>query len=497
MAGGQFDIQYNQQAPAVVNMPRASMNVDTGADMLGQAFAHLGESAFGVAMGMKKTQQALDLSNMKRKLDETNNDELSELENAFDDESQRKISEKYDKARSSIQSDDAEVSNQFTLHANEVMPHFNRGKSQRIVANKQKELTANFEANSADMLGNGDVVGYENLVKSMDFLPPATKDALVKDAPANSYLQQAENLINRGDAKSIENANAILTALGGEKIKLTAQQLDKRDSLTTQMYSAQNRSNSALKVQQDKEQWDLYKKSEDGTLTQAMLDASVISADEKRQIWENYTLAQYQKAKTGISMIEEGDPVFRAAVDAAIDLTPEKVTVAGLYANADKIGTKNVTSRVDRLNKNLEDKNPIAKKFKAQLASVYEAKMFGEKINPATSDTYMELQGELDTFLATNPSYEQAQKRFSEIIRKKVKTGWISSIFSPDITQTQAITQSLMFGPGVTTGSVIFNKLFGKENETNTPPKEYPDATWDVQNNMWVVTRNGRKMGVQ
>jgi hypothetical protein len=491
MAGGQFDIQYSGATPAVVSMPRANTNVDTGADMLGQAFAHLGESAFGVAMGMKKTQQALDLSNMKRKYDETNYAAMTALETAYDEDSQKKIIEQRDKDLSSIQSNDAEVNNQFTLHVNDTLPQFNRAVGTRIVANKQKELTANFEANGNALLGDGDLDGYTNLVNSMEFIPKAQRDSLIKNAPVESKFSQA---IKMGDV-DLNKAEAMVSGLKD----LTPDQQIKKESMLTHFNALRNRKNSALAVQQDKEKYDLWKKSEDGTLTDGDIESSVLSAEDRIYLKNNFQTVQYQKAKAEISARDEGDPTQNMLAYESIDRNPEKIKESDIYTWVNKrVGAKYIVPLVDRRRANLANKNPIDQKYKSKLADLNTgSEIFGKKGSIEQAENYLKQLGKLETFLKTNPTDEHAQKYFSELIREKVKGGFISSIFNPEITKKQALVQTLVFGGGTATGSVIYNRFFGKVKEGNNPPKEYPDAVWDTERNVWTVVRDGKLMGVK
>jgi len=498
----QFDIQYAQGVPDVVRQPRANMNVDTGAGQIGNAVAQFGNNLNGIAQKYRQADNALEFSTMKRRYDEFGSAAMSGLQNVSDPVEAQKIIDQYQKDVSSLQSKNGEVNQEFQIHVNDTATRWTDAFAGTIEKNKVKQLNDEFDANYQGYLEQGDYAGANELLDNLTVAGSITKtkaDDRRKTFFGDTLLAQADRLINTGDAASLKRAEGIienmpkLTAKDGKPIQFTGQQIETMDALRTNLYATQNRVNGALKVQQDKEQWELYKKSEDGTLTQSMLDKSVISADEKRQIWSNYQTAQYQKAKAGISSLEEGDPSVLANLNAIIDLAPEKINEAGIYAATQNgLGTKHVTGLVDRYRKNIADKDPVDKKYKAQLASLYEAKLFGEKIKPETSDAYMKVQGELDTFLSTKPTDEQAQKYFSELIRKKVRGGWISSIYNSDLFLATASPTRFLYRE--------YKKRMSPNPpaiKTNTPPKEYPDATWDVQNNMWVVVRNGRKMGVQ
>jgi hypothetical protein len=498
----QFEINYAQGVPSVVSMPRANMNVDTGAGILADAMSNFGNRLFEIGEKQQQANNAVEFSSMKRKYDEIGSAAMTGLENVTDDKEAEKLVIQYRQDVESLRSNSPSVNQEFLIHVNDTATRWTDAFANKVEGNKIKQLNDEFEVNYSGYLEHGDYAGANELLSNMQYagaISPVKAEERRKSFFGDALLTQSDRLINLGDSASLKRAEGILTNMpkltekDGKSVQFTSKQLDTMDGLKTKLLSAKNRGDSALKVQQEKEQWDLYKMSENGNLTLDMLDKSVISADEKRQIWNNYQQAQYQKSKAGVSAIEEGDPAILAEVNKIVDLRPDRITPSQIYA-VKGLGTRHMTGLVDRLNKNNQDKNPIDKKYKAQLASLYEAKVFGEKIKPETSDAYMKLQGELDMFLATNPSDDQAQKYFSLLIREKVKSSKIASIYTG--------THGAILGvPGFIAYQSyreIKKALSGSpDTMTNTPPKEYPDATWDTQNNMWVVVRNGRKMGVQ
>lgn len=213
-------------------------------------------------------------------------------------------------------------------------------------------------------------------------------------------------------------------------------QLEKLDTIRTESEAELNKSNKALKEQQDKEQWQFYKMSEDGTLKQSDLDKSSLSAEEKIQLWNNYQTVQSQKLNGKVSFIEEGNVVTLANIGKAIDLTPELVTpeqIWGLVNSDQKIGntvipkglgTKYVAGLVDRLKTNQKQEKPVYTKYTSELSRLHTAGTFGKVKNAASSETYMKLRNKLDAFLTTNPTDEQAGKFFQSLIRPDVGWWW-------------------------------------------------------------------------
>jgi hypothetical protein len=89
----QFEINYAKGVPSVVSMPRANMNVDTGAGILADATSRLGDTLAGIGMKVQHAQNAMELSTLQRKSEEINNASLMALQGVDpkDDESIAKI----------------------------------------------------------------------------------------------------------------------------------------------------------------------------------------------------------------------------------------------------------------------------------------------------------------------------------------------------------------------------------------------------------------------
>jgi hypothetical protein len=102
----QFEINYAQGVPSVVSMPRANMNVDTGAGILADATSRLGDTLAGIGMKVQHAQNAMELSTLQRKSEEINNASLIALQGVDpkDDESIAKIKEQRNKDLSGLKS---------------------------------------------------------------------------------------------------------------------------------------------------------------------------------------------------------------------------------------------------------------------------------------------------------------------------------------------------------------------------------------------------------
>jgi hypothetical protein len=86
----EFDISYSQSLPNVVQQPRASMNMDSGAGLIGQAVANLGATAFKIGEQKKAEQEQLAKKEYEYKVyGETENGKIAVME--FDAETDKML----------------------------------------------------------------------------------------------------------------------------------------------------------------------------------------------------------------------------------------------------------------------------------------------------------------------------------------------------------------------------------------------------------------------
>jgi hypothetical protein len=88
----QFPIEYSQSVPGVTRMPRANVNVDSGAGMVGQALSGLGGAMFDVGQKIQLAQDAMQLSDLNRQREESDFAAEQQLKKITDaDEAQKFI----------------------------------------------------------------------------------------------------------------------------------------------------------------------------------------------------------------------------------------------------------------------------------------------------------------------------------------------------------------------------------------------------------------------
>lgn len=504
---GNFDIEYSQASPTVVKMPRASMNVDTGAGAIGQGLQGLGNAGFEIGQKIQHAENAMELSTLRMTTEEKWNSAYQTMKDIKDPEERAKFYQKARQDISSVKAKNGKVDNAFQMYLHDNLPAMDVRYTELDNGLRIRSAKDQLEFNGQFLLEKGDAKSLDDyrqllaVARKTDLIGDAEFQKKFDDASGDSFIMQARRKIDTDP----EFALSVLQDPETRK-QLNNDQLNDADSLITRALSTKNRANLALKDTQDKQKWDLYKKSEDLTLTKEEVDNSVLSPEDKIYIWQNYQSVQVSKSKGEVSSIENSDPMMLAKVNSIIDLHPESVTTDGIYKMiGNGIGTKDVTGLVDRLNKNKAEKNPIAAKFKAELSRLLSAGTLGKKEKLETSNKFLDMQYKLEQFLAKNPTDEQTQTFFNGLVKEN-QSGWVEGIknlysgFKEKTIQAYESPAGYVMG-GPFAAKKIYDKLTSND-KTNAPiqspkPAEYPDAVWNEKHNMWTVVRDGKLMGVK
>jgi len=431
-----FDIQYTQRLPEVVHSPRADTHVDTGAGMFGAALANLGGAIHQIGQQYQEINNALILSKQKRRYDEINAAAYKAMDNITDEEEAKKILTQYQSDILALKTGNPWVDRNFDMHVNhtitDVMQHF----ADKLKKNKIRKLNDEFEITWKDILSAGDINSanelLDNMVKS-GAMTNVRAESLSKSFMVDSYLQQAENQINLGDPKSLEKAGAMIDALTRQDaIELSANQLNKLDSLRTTFLSYMNRKNLEDEQIAREQEFKIFEAMEKGTLTWEMIaQADKVDPTTLKMYWNQYKAGQEQIRKEGKSVIKEGDPVARTNLLSLIDLEPDKITEKDIYNNAALVGTDHVTFLVDRLRRNREEKNPIAAKYRETLSRMLNNELLGEKDDLSTYEKYIKKISSLEEYFKQNPSAtdSEALQFFSELAKQDIKKSLLARIW--------------------------------------------------------------------
>lgn len=414
----QFPIRYSERLPpAVGTNVRANLDVSTGAGAIGQGISAVGGSMFEIGANLKLANQAVKLSTMKRQHDTI----LQTAHIVAQSSTPEAIVDLWETAKKDVEaldSGDTKVNQLYQIWHNDTIGTWNENivnLHQGIVKqNVYDQGIINVQGYMESGEINKAATQLEVLAK---FFPKerAKLEQQILDLPNNIRLARARVEADENPDKAIAIANALENP--------TIKQLEVKDSIITHALAIKNREGSLSRKLQDEQFLALYEKAyiKNEPLTWEEVKSTSLATDDKTRFWGAYKNAQAEKIQTGISQIEEGDPVILAQVTAIVDLRPNDITPEQLYKLADKgLGTKHIPGLVTRLKTNQKSENPVADKYRAELASVHTAGLFGKREKPATSDIYMKLSRNLDTFLMTNPTEEQARVFFSKLIRDDV-----------------------------------------------------------------------------
>ncbi len=403
---------------AIPGVP-AQLDVRTGEAQVFGALADLGDQLTSVGRKYKVLERETELSEKTAELQITLATALQNMATAPDKDAANAIYKEAVGIAGEFKSDDSIVTHEFDIIRNAALAGFQikgQGISNKIQIENLEIREKNIRQES---LNNGDQSAYEaSVARSVTAgMPTEAGKQLVREYGINSAFAQATIGADTDPVSALKKVQAI-------EVK-TAEQAKQKDNLIAHINTIINRTNGELKQLQEEQEWELYKKSEDGTLTLDMINDSVLSADEKKILWRNHKQVQAEKRATGISQLEEGDPIVLAQVQAIIDLKPESITEEQIYGLIDKgLGTKHTTGLVTRLRNNLKEDNRVPTKFRSELANLHTNKLFGKRDDPDTSDIFLRLSRNLDAFLSTKPSEEETRRFFSQLIRADVSWGF-------------------------------------------------------------------------
>ncbi len=416
-----FPIQYSKASPSgevgAVQARPVSADVRTGAvganesyAQSGAQFANLGENLMGLAFKIIDQQDSLKFSQLKRQVDEMGLAAYNSAKGDFEVDS--KTWQKFEQDAEDLTAKGGRVGVSLQKHINEVMPEWKDAYDKHSLGIMRKNVHDGFVLEAEHLLGQGNMAEYYTQLNNrlaLEDISQAEYDILIERAPNDSILQQMRLAVGNGNPQGA-------IALSGQLKDATADQLEYVNTLKDKAVDMLNKSNESDKLM-------IYEKSESGELTREDVWATSLNPDDKIRMWENYKQSQAEKRRFGISMIEEGDPVVLAQVYAIVDLKPNEISEAKLYELADKgLGTKHIPHLITRLRQNLKSDNPVLNKYRSELTRVLNAELLGKKDKRKTSDTYLNLSVKLETFLATNPTDQQAQEFFSSLIREDIRT---------------------------------------------------------------------------
>jgi hypothetical protein len=225
-----FPIQYATGKPSgEVGAVRANINVDTGVGAIGAGLQQLG-AAFGeIGVKAKKAQDAMRLSVINREHDDLANFYSDAIGNTKKPEDAEKLIEEYKtKAGSLADKDNGEVQNAYTIGFNKSVGSSEMALRKMATAGWAKDAKGQYDfALERSIDAGNEKEGYVILQKALitEVISQPEYDYRVANMPTDIQFAQSRKLIATNPAAAEQNLSAM------DPKKLSARQLDKRDSL--------------------------------------------------------------------------------------------------------------------------------------------------------------------------------------------------------------------------------------------------------------------------
>ena len=441
-----FEIQRTQATPSGrAGAVPMNVNVDTGADAVGQAFASLGNRIYELQANKQNAENAIKKSELRLQYQTRTSEALRELETTFNADEQQEIIGRYQSDITALGTGIPDVDQDFTEYRNNTLAGNLEAFERTVHKNQIISLNDQFDINYQKTLETGSRQTASDLIDNMvqaGAISPERAEAMKGEWSGDMRLTRAKKMIETGDPNEIYNAETVLTFMSDQATnnpgEFTAKQMNVLDNLKTQLDATKNRKNSELREQQDKDSVSAFEMAEQGTLTWEWLQSSSLNAQQREHYWEKYKRGVEEEARGVPSMFVNGDPETLNMMTAAIDVDPSNAIVikggieydistpAGIYQMVGYgLGAKEAPGLVKRLLDNQAGKNDVYKDYRSGLASLYSNELFGDKDDYESQIKYQEIRRSLDAFLATEPTESEVQKFYSRLITDKVAYFWV------------------------------------------------------------------------
>lgn len=383
----------------------------------------IGSALQKVGQQVQTANDAMELSSLRRRDEEIENARLTKLQtiDPEDDDAIAQLTADAKAAKDANRSKRQEVNDALQIHRDSVEPSHDSRFAGAVIQRKAKNAVDKYNLNAPLLLEAGNMPEYLKMIhnaQATNVITKAEADYARKWSTVDSLMAMTRV---RAD-KEPESAIKVLDDLSS-KFQLDERHLKEKDAIIAHAMGIANRQRVVNKAKQDDDEWTLYKKATDGVLRREELDTSTLDAADKEKVWNRFEQAQREKRSTGTSVIEEGDPIMNARLEAIVDLSPEKLEPKDIWKAVDQgVGTKVASRLVTRLKTNQKQENATNQKYISEFSRLERAGIFGSPKKVQTAETAIKLRRKLDTFLATNPSEAEADKFFSDLIRKDVRT---------------------------------------------------------------------------
>jgi hypothetical protein len=227
----QFPIQKSSYSPSgTVGAVQAHLNVDTGAELIGQAIERLGNQGIQFAEKMQDAKDTVETSTMKRKYDETMFKAHQVASMAPDDKVANDILVQAQKDVEGIQSKSGRVNNAFKAHVNNTMGQWEESFATQALGIKKRNVKDESQINIEAHLKTGALSEaakeYAHL-QAFGIITPAEMEQSIKELPAESQLVQANDSLISDPVGTMAKLEAMDTK------NMTESQVTRMESLRT------------------------------------------------------------------------------------------------------------------------------------------------------------------------------------------------------------------------------------------------------------------------
>lgn len=494
-----FDIQRTElsRAGSTGAVP-LHLDVDTGDEALGRAFAQLGSRIYELGAAKQGAQNAIRQSELRLDYQTKTNAALQKLETTFDPDEQQQIISEYQSQVSGLKTGVPDIDNQFTEYRNSTLASNLASFEKTIHRNQIRQLNDLFEINYQKTMETGDRDAAFNLVDSIaasGAVTPEKAEQLKKSWFGNHVLTKAMKYINTGDEGSLAEADKIIstmtTAASKKPEEFTAQQLGKLDDAKSAFFQANRRLRVAKKEGMDAAEKNLVDKMADNTMTLA-------DVKQYRGVFDANTYEKWTKAAQNLD--KPGNDLHLAGFKTmAMDVwrgsrSRDDVKAAMLESLADPDGIS--TTQYAQISGFLDQRVKEVQGQALKRTSMDATRLILGKDSSAMT---IDINGNVNFDISKLGLNRQAE------FERKMK--YVDKC-------NEALTQLVADNPDMSRRDLYarMNEIkqqyveaehsgkmpdIPEERPVNPDPVNYPDAQWSERYGRWIVQRDGQWMAVK
>jgi hypothetical protein len=503
----QFEINYAQGVPSVVSMPRANMNVDTGAGILADATSRMGGALFEVGQKIQKAEEVSEFNSFEVAATRRMNEHYQSLMNNQDPDS-------YEKSRQqAIQDIQGFAGGLKNRSASELAVNYaskidvdsqyrtfsqaNETKVKNMLASN--EVNEDFWANQA--ISGTDAEHKAALQKIGSSYKGLVDTGVVNKDVASAKMQLIAQKVNVKRAEFLNKQavdstfTAAISSIGTDWNKDKAYEIIKNSGLSTDdVVTLGNRIDGYVSGQKKTTADNKYAKELTAT-------TDFVKAIQSNSVNANI-IEQAYPSNTGQSLIEKQK--YYAILQGVNDIvTPQKFTPDGgssarqtvLDSATGKISTKAAyddlmkARYVDRV---IDDNTyqwavqHIEKPYPQHMIGDIKSQLIANRKKISASSSYF------NPFQYGESGAEASKSNYVNQELMKWVDAQIEQKKTPSAKELFIRSQELM-------NSDISHETSSQVEvqPESVKPKDYPDAVWNPKHKMWTITKDGRLMGVK